>query len=121
MCHVIATGRMGTCECPGFRFHEDSAKEPMETFKPRVLTEPVVRRFFVKHNKGKLENPSFLPNLMKLWDGEIRGKCQARNHAAPKPMLTPTAANAAAPRPSTRHTTTHRYVTHTRIRQTTTQ
>ena len=59
-----------------------AAKEPVETFKPRVLTEAVVRRFFVKHNKGKLENPSFLPNLMKLSDGEIRGKCQARNHAA---------------------------------------
>ena len=49
-----------------------AAKEPMETFKPRVLTEPVVRRFFVKHNKGKLENTSFLPNLMKLSDGEIK-------------------------------------------------
>jgi hypothetical protein len=37
-----------------------------------------VRRFFMKHNKSKLENPAFITNLMKLTDDEIRSKCKAR-------------------------------------------
>ena len=61
-------------------------KEPMEPFRPRVLTENVVCLSFLKHNKEKLENPSFLPNLMTLSDDEIRSKCIARYHAAPEPL-----------------------------------
>ena len=60
-------------------------REPMEPFKPRALTETVVRRFFLKHNKAKLEVPGFIANLMKLPDDEIRSKCQARYHATPEP------------------------------------
>ena len=61
-------------------------KEPMESFKPRTLTEAVVRRFFLKHNKSKLENPGFITNLMRLTDDEIRSKCKARYHASPEPV-----------------------------------
>ena len=50
-----------------------------------ALTETVVRRFFLKHNKAKLEVPGFIANLMKLPDDEIRSKCQARYHATPEP------------------------------------
>ena len=60
-------------------------REPMAPFKPRALTETVVRRFFLKHNKAKLEVPGFIANLMTLPDDEIRSKCQARYHAAPEP------------------------------------
>ena len=60
-------------------------REPMEPFKPRALTETVVRRFFLKHNKAKLEIPGFIANLMTIPDDEIRSKCQARYHAAPEP------------------------------------
>ena len=60
-------------------------REPMEPFKPRALTETVVRRFFLKHNKAKLEVPGFIANLMTLPDDEIRSKCQARYHATPEP------------------------------------
>ena len=60
-------------------------REPMAPFKPRALTETVVRRFFLKHNKAKLEVPGFIANLMKLPDDEIRSKCQARYHATPEP------------------------------------
>ena len=63
-----------------------AVKEPMESFKPRTLTESVVRRFFLKHNKSKLENPGFITNLMKRTDDEIRSTCKARYHASPEPV-----------------------------------
>ena len=44
----------------------------------QIRASTVVRRFFTKHSKSKLENPAFITNLMKLTDDEIRSKCKAR-------------------------------------------
>ena len=61
-------------------------REPLPSFRPRKLTEGVMRRFYQKHNPSKLENGNFLAKVMTLTDDEIRSRCQKRYHVAPEPQ-----------------------------------
>ena len=63
-----------------------SAREQMDSFKPRRLTEAIMRRYYQKHNAAKLEDPTFLKTLMTLTDEELHSRCLARYHVAPEPL-----------------------------------
>jgi hypothetical protein len=74
------------CSIERERCPTPAMQEAMEPFKPRALTESVMRSFFMKHNKSKLENPAFITSIMSLSDDEIRSKCKARYNASPEPV-----------------------------------
>ena len=63
-----------------------SAREQMDSFKPRRLTEAIMRRYYQKHNPAKLDDATFLKTLMTLTDEELHNKCLARYHVAPEPL-----------------------------------
>ena len=62
-----------------------AAREPMDGFQPRMLTEATVTRFYKKHNATKLEDPEFIKSVMKMSDDEIRSACMKLYRAAPEP------------------------------------
>ena len=62
-----------------------AAREPMDDFQPRQLTETAVVRFYKQHNAAKLDDPEFIKGVMKMSDDEIRSECMRRYRAAPEP------------------------------------
>ena len=62
-----------------------AAREPMDDFKPRMLTEAAVVRFYKQHNAVKLDDPEFIKSVMKMSDDEIRSACMQLYRAAPEP------------------------------------
>ena len=62
-----------------------AAREPMDDFQPRKLTEAAVIRFYKQHNAAKLDDPEFIKNVMKMSDDEIRSACMRLYRAAPEP------------------------------------